>query len=432
MSNLDFELDINKYTVSELEKLLNIKFPYSIDTITESISLLHKKIMSDKELEPDKQNEILNFLRKTDQRLNKALLEKKNKMQQNVITQYNSNFIIDRNSQRERDPNGVPPAVKINPYRTGPGDTVSLLSGWEDGTTTHLLSIDSRFRNQYFETTSTDFLVTLPLSVTNVVSMQLVALEIPSTYFSISKRLGNNFFHVWVAPPLQMLYKITLPDGNYSRTQMQDMINLMFLAAGFPGSIMPQASIDKISGRIIIDLGDQKNIYFNLMPHVAENGPKLTISGTMDVNVDASEPIQIKLGWVLGFRAAAYLTTATTPFVFVGEGIYDGWGSRYFYFVVDDFNKNSVNGINAILNSSVISDNILARLTRSSIGSALNLGFTLDSSLLKSDSATRKRVYFGPVNIKKLRFRILDAYGRVIDLNNMDISFALRLDRLYD
>ena len=223
MSDLDFELDINKYTVPELEKLLNIKFPYSNDTIIESIELLHKKIMNDKDLEPNKQNEILNFLRKTDNRLNKALLERKNKMQQNVVTQYGSNFVIDRNSQRERDPNGVPPSVKINPYRTGPGDTVSLLSGWEDGTTSHLLSIDSRFRNQYFDTTSTDFLVTLPLSVTNVVSMQLVALEIPSTYFSISKRLGNNFFHVWdetvpaviPVPATGDLYKITLPDGNY-------------------------------------------------------------------------------------------------------------------------------------------------------------------------------------------------------------------------
>ena len=84
------------------------------------------------------------------------------------------------------------------------------------------------------------------------------------------------------------------------------------------------------------------------------------------------------------------------------------------------------------MNASVIGDNILARLTRSSIGTALNVGFTLDSALLKSDDATRKRVYFGPINIKKLHFKILDAYGRIVDLNNMDISFALRLDRLYD
>jgi hypothetical protein len=230
-----------------------------------------------------------------------------------------------------------------------------------------------------------------------------------------------------VIPATGDLYKITLPDGNYSRTQMQDTLNLMFVATGIGSP--PQVSIDKISGRIILDFNGQGNVYFNLGPQAA-NGP-MPIGITDIENLVDSEPIQLKLGWVLGFRAAAYKTAASSN-VFVGEGIFDGWGSRYFYFVVDDFNKNSVNGINAILNSSVISNNILARLTRSSIGSALNLGFTLDSALLKADSSTRKRVYFGPVNIKKLRFRILDAYGRVIDLNNMDISFALRLDRLYD
>ena len=196
MSDLDFELNIDKYTPKELETLLSLKFPYTSDDIQDNITLLKNKILSDKNLEENKQQEIVIFLRELSNKLNKALLDRKNRMKQNVITQYGSQFIIDRNSQRARDPDGIPPSVKINPYRTGPGDSVSLLSGWEDGTTTHLLSIDSRFRNQYFQSTSTDFLVTLPLSITNVVSMELVALEIPATYFAINKRLGNNYFHI--------------------------------------------------------------------------------------------------------------------------------------------------------------------------------------------------------------------------------------------
>ena len=124
--------------------------------------------------------------------------------------------------------------------------------------------------------------------------------------------------------------------------------------------------------------------------------------------------------------------TANTPELNVSEGIYDGWGSRYFYFVVDDFNKNSINGIHAVLNSSVLGDSILARVTQSSIPSALNVGFTLEAALLKDNEATRSRIYTGPVTLKKLRIRILDAYGRVIDLNNMDISFSLKFLQLYD
>ena len=33
--------------------------------------------------------------------------------------------------------------------------------------------------------------------------------------------------------------------------------------------------------------------------------------------------------------------------------------------------------------------------------------------------------YFGPVDIQRLTIQILDEYGRVLDLNNMDWSFVL-------
>ena len=53
----------------------------------------------------------------------------------------------------------------------------------------------------------------------------------------------------------------------------------------------------------------------------------------------------MKLGWILGFRAAVYKPVGLGPTagIFVSEGVFDGWGSRYFYFILDDFNKNSIN-----------------------------------------------------------------------------------------
>ena len=87
---------------------------------------------------------------------------------------------------------------------------------------------------------------------------------------------------------------------------------------------------------------------------------------------------------------------------FIGEGVYDGWGSRYFYFIVDDFNKNSIQGIDAVLNSSVLGESILARVTQSSIPSAMNVGFTLEAALLKDSEATRSRIYTGPSNLEEI------------------------------
>ena len=37
----------------------------------------------------------------------------------------------------------------------------------------------------------------------------------------------------------------------------------------------------------------------------------------------------------------------------------------------------------------------------------------------------RSRNYFGPVTIEKMQIRLMDEYGRLINMNNMDGSFTL-------
>ena len=44
----------------------------------------------------------------------------------------------------------------------------------------------------------------------------------------------------------------------------------------------------------------------------------------------------------------------------------------------------------------------------------------------------QERIYFGPVNIKNINIQLLDEYGRVLDINNMDYSFCLTLITAYD
>jgi len=43
-----------------------------------------------------------------------------------------------------------------------------------------------------------------------------------------------------------------------------------------------------------------------------------------------------------------------------------------------------------------------------------------------------KRQYFGPVDLMKLRVRLLDEYGRVVSLNNADYSFTIKVEQLYN
>ena len=45
---------------------------------------------------------------------------------------------------------------------------------------------------------------------------------------------------------------------------------------------------------------------------------------------------------------------------------------------------------------------------------------------------TKTRKYNGPVNIRNLNIKILDRFGETIELNNMDYSFTLELEVLYE
>jgi len=76
MSDLDFELDAEKYTPEELEQILKLKFPYSSDDIEEELKKLRKQIMTDKNLEETKQREIMSFLESVHHKLNKNNLIK--------------------------------------------------------------------------------------------------------------------------------------------------------------------------------------------------------------------------------------------------------------------------------------------------------------------------------------------------------------------
>jgi len=92
--------------------------------------------------------------------------------------------------------------------------------------------------------------------------------------------------------------------------------------------------------------------------------------------------------------------------------------------VVDDYKNNVNNNFYAAFNSSILNKNILARISLQA-----NTFNVLQSNL---SLITTPREYFGPVDIQNLTIQLLDEYGRIVDLNNMDFSFCLTLTTTYD
>ncbi|MBI96425.1 hypothetical protein CL656_04700 [bacterium] len=115
------------------------------------------------------------------------------------------------------------------------------------------------------------------------------------------------------------------------------------------------------------------------------------------------------------------------PQGFVAEASINTKGPRYFFLLVDDFKKNTDDSYQSLVsnNTQIPSSNILARLI---IPTNRNtLGF-----YTPSDFVPKKREYFGPVRIDKLHFRIVDEFGRTVDMNNTDISLLLEFEVLYN
>ena len=304
--------------------------------------------------------------------------------------------------------------------------------------------MNSKFRDDYYGTLSTDYLTTLPTKLKEVVSMELTGFEFPNTYFQISKSLGNNYFWLgWQKTSALVLawYYISIPDGTYKRETMQNMINTQIQkATGKPSTECPQCSIDTQSLRTVFALPVTINnpAAFLQLAFNRTRGPAQTPTGnktytTTDASQNNISPPEINLsnstiaqnfGWILGYRMAEYKASTA----YVSEGVYDSWGTKYLYVIVNDFQKNYTNLVEPIYNSSLGRDNILARISLAPLLTTISEGTSLADQFNPGDFV---RNYFGPVDIEKLRVTIVDEFGRVINLNNMDMSLALTFVCLY-
>jgi len=331
--------------------------------------------------------------------------------------------------------NGITPKMTVSgshdvqerpsePYLTSfPTDYVKgVINPLKRRVNTRYLNIDTRFRENYFTCQSTNYHLDLPLKISGVMSLQLSAIELPTTFFNISKQLGNNFFTIEVdnynngTTTKSYSTVITLQDGNYAPSSLVDYLNSIVgtMDAPFNQLIFTLNILNTMisgTGQMVVGISNPNDIFnFTLNFQADKNG-----------NNDNNTPLPLKLGWTFGFRSGKYVNNST----YISEGVMDLTGPRYIYLVVDDFNNNVNNAFYGAFNSSILNKNILARISLQS----KFFDIFIENNL---NVITTPRHYYGPVDIQKLHLQLLDEYGRVLDINNMDYSFCLILHTVYD
>ena len=434
-----FNLNSDSYTNNEIENLLHLSLPYSINDVNLCKTKLINEIGSMNNLGNDKLEEIIQFINKITSRVQDFI--KIPMLQNHRVIQQGSNFIIEKPDsiigKESKNENGRM-ALESNTAPPGYINPISVR------TITQAISIDSRFRPNYYSTKSTNFNVILPSIQKNVISMRVSSIELPMTYYAVSRYNENSTCIIINLSEASEGWLLTLPDGNYEQSwannsnaaSIAHSLNDAILNA-LPVSIEPSGNVtlnssgtnlnsgdllytlDQISGKSYFTAGDGGILF--------TSGFKIRFNVDTDGNLKINSNLQMRLGWQLGFRFAEYTCIPRC----ISEGICLVCGPRYGFISIDDHQKNTGPAYIVAYANSILQDNIITRINLAELQADVGV-YQSSSDPGLSNQLNRTREYFGPVDIQKLHITFYDEYGRVIDLNNMDWSFSLSFEILYN
>jgi len=346
--------------------------------------------------------------------------------------------------------------------------------------TTRLVCVDSQYRQNILPYSNndvnapsfnTDFTLDLSEPLSNVISIKLYSIQIPTTWYAFDTTLGNTCFEFNSMP-----YQI--PSGNYSQTLLSTNISAITSGA-------LQLTFDPATNRTIFK---SQLMHDTSITFYKESG--FDLSGCKSC-IGSSYSNQ-NLGWTLGFRqtpdASGNITLPiTNTDDLLSEVPADLYGPKYCMLVLDDYNQNHLNkglvnitdGDNKLSLPSYYNYDINLSCSQTNVVQASKSAprqlteaqlYTLNEIIknrntkktrsygptttdvlaiipLKGITSLREsqepiieygtslqsnsRTYFGPVNIERLRVKLIDDKGNLLNLHDNDWSFTLIVEQLY-
>jgi hypothetical protein len=435
MENLD--LDINNYTIKDIEMFFRLKpnSKYSATDIEEKEYQIREQLLNSGHINKRFKRDLIEFLTSAKQLLTYVKCNNQKEQPTTIPKNYKLDTIdapISKEVIPRTDELITRPDTQFV-YSSNSEFFPGTLNQLNTRIITKCINVDSRFRENLYTTQSSDFTIQMPIKFSKVVSMQLSALEFPVSFYGISSYYGNNFLYLKVnynsfdtsGLTIDSEKIITIPDGNYNAPDLIETINNLLCPKNpdttiqFPNNIFSYIQLSlgvtnsgSGTGKVTIETNGSRCNYVNL----------ITMDFTMDINGNKdSIDISNKLGWNLGFIKSKYKGSK----IYIADTVIEPANIRYIYLAIDDFNNSSNNHFVNIFKNSIMSPDILARISVK--GSYFSLIMESDFNIV-----TEPRKYFGPVDIQRLRIRLFDDKGRILPMNNSNFSFCLNLKMLYD
>lgn len=315
------------------------------------------------------------------------------------------------------------------------------------------LSCNNNVTGGYIGETS-DFTIELKEAFKDVIAIKLAGLEMMNGYYPVNPENGSNIFTIttfdydlsanltcpildMTAPDISNINQtaIEIGQGAYNISQLNTTLNTIFSQSSNPIALQAiRSSYNVLTGKIRFLVAPPNP---TATPPIPGPPPGRGFGFNLDFRYpdNPERNLFYNLGWLIGFRKGYYdfcedyITAANTTMVLLegynAEAAANLIGTPYFLLEVNDFNNNNpaVVSYNCNTEHSFNIRNILAKIPNA----------VHTNELLFEDSTDRifkMRKYFGPVRIKKLRIRLLDEFGRPLDLTNGDLTVNLEITTL--
>lgn len=484
MDNLN--LDVDTYTPDDLKRLFALRDGYKSTDVEREKSKLLGQLSSMTSIKADKRLQINFFIDNAAGRL-KSHGGKKDDGVGTWMQKYNTTYEEGSHIIIENANIAAGRKASITDGRLAGGDSIppGFLNPINVKSIARGLNIDSRFRENYYTTTSDNFVVNLPDPYRKVTTMRIGTIDMPMTMYSVTRLNGDSGFIIKKTGPVSPIpsgtyytlekpsiplpvditagtvqgtesWFVVIPDGNYEmnwqdNSHAEDIVvtinNAIALAQyGYMdtnGRFLYDAandasnklnpikdicySVDRISGRSIfarpLGVSDSTKLEPNF-----ELAFGINLAGSVELGVT----LQLRLGWKLGFRAATYISNnGGGGSAITSEGICLVSPPRYVFIAIDDGQKSQGTNLLAAYTQSSLDSNIMTRVNCAATMDSTGI-FKCASDAGLSNQLNRTREYFGPVDIVRLHIQLLDEYGRHVSLNYMDWSMTIVFDQLYD
>jgi hypothetical protein len=416
---MDLDLDINNYTMNDLEIFFSLNGKYTQDDVLAKEYKIREQLLSSGNIDKRFKRDLIAFLETAKYWIITVKFPKKQPT--SIPKNYKLDTLdtpVSKELSTSRAPNVIdrPPTqfihAKTDEYYQG------VLNPLETRVITRCVNIDTRFRENLYNSKSSDFAFQLPFKLNKVVSMQLASIELPITFYGVSQAYGNNFFWIELTDSNNETYEklIQISDGNYNAT---DLITAINTAIHNDEDIFQ--SVEFILDITATGSGTGK-VTLQLVPTAPFTVALIALNFQKDLNgIQTNTELSMKLGWNLGYQRPLY-EGATN---YIADTIIEPATVRYLFLAIDDYHNSGNNHFVSAFQKSVLNPNILARIS---------LKGTYFSVVMENDLniVSEPRRYFGPVDIQRLRIRLFDEYGRIVDMNNANFSFCLNFKLMYD